>query len=376
MRTTFSLSFYCRESKTSKKGLAPLELSININGKRLFINLPIKISPEEFNKKRQPEYIKELVEQYRIKANEIIVDLMRNDIPITAITLREYLRSGGVKSIEVCDIWNEYLDRLNKRIGTTVTSSVYRKYEIARDLCYQYLGEHKEINSIVNSNIIDLYDELKRRYKHSTAAGYFTKIKTVFTSAIDDGKMKKNPFGGIKIDKGHPTVEFLTETELDAIRNADLDGRLDRARDLLLFQVYCGGLAYVDLVDFNPNKMEVIDGIHIYKGKRRKTGVSFTTVVLPEALEILYKYDNQLPFISNQRLNQYAKEVQKAVGIRKSLHTHLMRKSAATMYIRHHIPLSTVSKVLGHSNTAITSKVYAHTEDSTIVKEFRQAFDL
>ena len=45
-KTTFSISYYCRKSKQNKQGQAPLELCININGERIFVNLPAKFFPK------------------------------------------------------------------------------------------------------------------------------------------------------------------------------------------------------------------------------------------------------------------------------------------------------------------------------------------
>ena len=41
-QTTFDISFYCRESKANREGLAPVEMSIIINGERCIITLPRK----------------------------------------------------------------------------------------------------------------------------------------------------------------------------------------------------------------------------------------------------------------------------------------------------------------------------------------------
>lgn len=55
MRTTLNISYYCRNSKKDKKGLAPVEASLIICGQRKFVNLPFKCDPEEFNKKSHIE---------------------------------------------------------------------------------------------------------------------------------------------------------------------------------------------------------------------------------------------------------------------------------------------------------------------------------
>ena len=76
MRNTFDISFYCRKSKVNKKGLAPIELSVSLNGKRKFINLPMTMEPRMFEKqiyaKTENDTKKYLAEvESKIKAYQI-----------------------------------------------------------------------------------------------------------------------------------------------------------------------------------------------------------------------------------------------------------------------------------------------------------------
>ena len=50
LRATISINFYNRVSKKGKDGLAPVEMGININGQRFFVNLPRKCAPEGFER--------------------------------------------------------------------------------------------------------------------------------------------------------------------------------------------------------------------------------------------------------------------------------------------------------------------------------------
>lgn len=378
-RTTFSITYFCRESKKDKKGFSPIELSLIINGKRVFWNMPRKERPDEFKKltaSKRGNELKDYLEIMRVNINKAMTDMMTHSIPITAASVREYIQGGGIKTYTVEDLFNDYLNNLKVRVGVSMQESVYRKYEIARDLVYEVIGKDKEVNVLTNSVIANLYDNLKKRYKHSTAAGYYTKIKTIFVYAFDNGILNTNICSGIKIDKGHPSQEYLTEPELECLAKADLmeNERLEKVRDILLFQAYGGGMAYCDMVCFNPDKMIESNGVYIYSGTRKKTGIEFTTVLLPKAIEILKKYNYCLPFISNQKLNLYAKELMGLSGIRKNLHTHLMRKSYATMLINRSVPITTICKCMGHSNSAITTKIYAHTQQETIANEVAKAF--
>ena len=47
-RSTANVSFYCRESKKNKDGLAPIEMVIILNTRRCFIQLPRKEYPSQF----------------------------------------------------------------------------------------------------------------------------------------------------------------------------------------------------------------------------------------------------------------------------------------------------------------------------------------
>ena len=109
-RQTYCLSFYCRNSKTDRNGLSPVELSIIINGKRTFINLPRKEYPEAFKKavvSKRNNSIKEYLEEVRNQFNDIQLDMMRNSIPLTAESLKEYFKTGGVKMFTIEDAFEK-----------------------------------------------------------------------------------------------------------------------------------------------------------------------------------------------------------------------------------------------------------------------------
>lgn len=370
VKSTFSTSYYCRDSKQNRQGLSPLELCININGKRLFVNLPSKFNPKEFNRKRRPQYIEDVLTQFRIKTNEVLSELMHNGLPITASTVREYMKTGGIKSKTLEDLCNDYLNVIKSRIGKSITPTVYKKYELVCNFLCSIFNKDKEVCSFNKENIVMAYEELKMKYLPSTSAGYMTKIKTIFTYAIDNGWLKTNPFSGIKIDKGESRVEFLTNEEINKIKQLDIVDypRLEKVRDLMLFQASIG-LAYIDLVLFDIEKIEVLNNTVVYANRRQKTNIEFTAVILPMGLQILKKYDGKLPLISNQKYNSYLKEIQKLAGIKTVITTHLLRKTYAHYMLNSGVRIETVARLLGHSNSLITQKIYCRKTTETIAKE-------
>lgn len=375
MRTTYSISFYCRKSKADRQGLAPIEVSIIINGQRKFINCPLKCSPEEFNRKRRPRYIQDYVDTQRVKMATIVSEMATNGIPLTTEALREYIRSGGVKSYTIEDLFTDYLKLLSKRVDHDLTFTAYNKYCYVRDHFYKFIDKSKDVTAITPAVIQEFYVILKQKYEDSTSGGIMTRLKTFIIYALDNNKLKINPFQGIKINKGTPKLEYLTEEEISRIVNKEITiERLDKVRDLAVFQI-SSGLAYCDTQTLKPEDIHYdADGTcYIHKG-RNKTGVEYTSVVFPDGAKVLQKYNNQLPKITNQRLNSYLKELQTITGIDKTLHTHLFRKTYGTRLLNKGIRLETVSKCLGHSNTKTTQSAYAKLLQQTLIKEVKQAF--
>ena len=196
------------------------------------------------------------------------------------------------------------------------------------------------------------------------------KIKAIFYYAIDNGMMKINPCNSIKINKGAVRVEYLTSDDINKIKGlnlADFD-RLDRVRDLMLFQMSVG-VAYCDLVNFNSNEIEIINNIPTYTSNRQKTGVEFTSVILPMGMQILKKYDGQLPVISNQKYNAYLKDIQKLANVKTNITTHLLRKTYAHTLLNNGVNISAVAKCLGHTTTQITQRCYCRPSTEFVVNE-------
>lgn len=145
---------------------------------------------------------------------------------------------------------------------------------------------------------------------------------------------------------------------LDRLRAAVLPDRLARVRDLFIFCAYTG-LAYSDsqCVEF----FEVVDisGARFIDATRRKTGTRFLTPLLAPAEAVLRRYGGRLPLISNQRANVYLHEVERRLGFRKPLTTHVARHTfATTVALANGVPIETLSRMLGHRDIH-TTQIYA-----------------
>lgn len=375
MRTTFTYRFYCRNSKKGTDGKAPVELSIMVNSERKFVNLPWKERPEDFNKKRQSQEIRQLLAEWDNKIREICTDLLAEGMPLTSHTLRERIRTGGTKSYTLDNLFDDFLEKYNKRIGKTLCAASYKKMARTRDVMARHFDGSTEVCTFTTQVMENLYLDLQKEYALNTAASYFTKIKTIFQHAVDNGQLRSNPTSSVKIRREKKDIEYLTEEELDRISKTEFSTKaLQRIADCFLVQSY-SGLAFSDLEALKKDDIKTNDeGVYYIKKPRIKTGVEYTAVMFPQAIPILMKYSWKLPIISNQKTNSGLKAMAREAGIDKNVHSHLGRKTYGTLLINRGIRLETVAKCLGHSEPKTTAAYYAKILDKTVIDEVAKVF--
>ena len=377
-KSTANVSFYCRYSKRNRDGLAPIELSLIINKKRCYIQLPRKEDPDAFKKavsSKRSSDIRLYLESVRTRVNEIETILLREGEPLTANTLKEYFQTGGYQVYTVRNLFDDYLRILKKRVGKDLTPKTYRKYEIARDKFYHILSPEEPVKAITNAVILDYQATMNQYLDYVTTNGYCQRVKTVVQFGIDSGRLHVNPFSGVRLRRGEKSVQFLTEEEVATIRDRDFHNEsLNRVRDLFVFQA-ASGLSYTDMAKLVPTDFQQApNGQYYIHDKRNKTGVFYTAVILEQGVEILKKYNFKLPMLGNHKLNVYLKTIRDLCGIDKPIFSHVARHTYATRCLNRGIRLEVVAKLLGHSTTRITQH-YAKLLKNSILEEVKDAFE-
>lgn len=373
-RQTFATKIYCRPSKADKSGLSPLEVSLTVNGKRVFLQLPYKAKAEEFNRKRRPKELQEYATLMQTRVNEILLDMARNGEPVTAAALKEYLKNGGYKPYSIRNLFDDYLLILRDRVGIDLTMGVYRKYELVRDLFYEYNDPDNAVTAITPAAVQTFYRKMQGKYRQTTTAERMTKLHSFIQFGVDNGKFKINPFQGIRVHRPQVEVDYLRNEELKKIIECELDNEcLSNVRDAFLLQCY-SGLAYADLRALKPEDIQHQDGVYFVTKNRVKTGVPFTAVILPEGVEILSRNNFNMKVISNQKMNLFLKAVQLRSGIDHNLHSHLGRKTYGHILLNRGVRIESVARCLGHSNSKTTAKYYAQLRSDTVVNEVAAVF--
>ncbi len=377
IRNTANVSFYCRESKKNKDGLAPIELSLILNGKRYYVQLPRKENPTAFKRDlncKKDNDLKDYLRAIRNRLNAIETTLLHDGKALTAGALKEHFRTGGIVPYTVGNLFDDYWTILEKRVGVDLTPKTFRKYVLARDKFYKILPPSEPVGAITKAIILNYQASLNRYFDYVTTAGYCQKVKTIVQFGIDNGRININPFCGIRLRRGEKNVQFLTEEEIAKIRMTDFHNEsLNRVRDLFVFQA-ASGLSYTDMAKLVPEDFQQApNGQYYIHDKRNKTGVYYTSIILDDGVDVLRKYDFRLPMISNQKVNSYLKVIRDICGIGKPIFSHVARHTYATRCLNKGVRLEVVARLLGHSTTKLTQH-YAKLLDKSILAEVDEAF--
>jgi site-specific recombinase XerD len=196
---------------------------------------------------------------------------------------------------------------------------------------------------------------------HNTAMKYLGDFKKIVLLCVKRGLLSKDPFLGYKMSRRDVQKDFLIDQELEAITVKEfLTERLTMVRDIFLFSCYTG-LAYADVKRLKRSDIRIgIDNRKWIFIQRQKSSTPSPVPLLLPALKILEKYkvhprcittDLVLPVLTNQKMNEYLKEIADLCQITKKLTYHTARHTfATTVTLNNNVPIESVSKMLGHKS--------------------------
>ncbi len=345
------IKLYLRDAHASNE--TPIILSVHFNGNRYRCATGLKIEPAKWDIDRgEPLPIKEnqktikTLKSYAAFADDTYYyfrDTVKDLNPDTVTFQTKFYEYTGIEKKEsdkptktgkVKLTLFEFIDkfitdskhRQSDVTGENIAHNTIKVYKQCRNVLKEFNDSRYRVN--FNKLSLDFFLDFKeyltdtKNYHPNTVAKYIKTLKTFINEANELGyaeitthkskQLKLKPLKTFKIS--------LTENELDELYKLDLSNKpkLDRARDLFLVGCYTG-LRFSDFTNIQPENIQ--NGF--IEITTQKTG---EPVVIPihtrvDAIMAKYegKYINSLPpAISNQKLNEYLKELCQLIP---SLHT-------------------------------------------------------
>lgn len=366
---------YNRRHRATATHPVPPDLFIQYKGRQKIISVGVPCVPKEWDAKNgryqhrvDAIELNKLLNKYVNDVWKVIYQMDEEGfIDISAIPARlDALRNPVVDFLDFCTRKAEI-----RKYGKAADSQ--ERY----DRFLRFLKRYGKIRSFTDLNEaktmeLDRYLKKQNNMKEKSRwNNYHRFLNSFILDAQKEGLVQKNPYDFVKIEKGNDydgLDKYFSPEEFQMLRTAAMpDDRLERVRDLFVFQCYTC-LSYHDLRAFSAKKIQEIDGEKVYIGHRGKTKIEYTIPLLSPALEILVKYNGKLPILSNVKYNEYIKEAAKAAGIDKPVTTHWARHTGATLLLNAGVPIEIVSKVCGHATVKMTERIYAKMLPKTIVK--------
>lgn len=220
-----------------------------------------------------------------------------------------------------------------------------------------------------------------------------TILKTFLAFATDRGMNENLAYKRFAWKHREPDILTLTQAELQRIAGLDLTSKpyLENARALFLMGCYTG-LRFSDLVSLRPE--------HVYGNSLRltttKTSDTLFIPLRPEAQLLVQRMmANEVHPITNQRLNEYVKELGKLASIDRPtervryqggkrlpeqavpkyelLTTHTARRTFVTLALKDGMWDATVRKITGHKNLKSFSR-YIEVTEGDVEEEFIKVY--
>lgn len=369
----------------------PIEFRFTHARKPYYINTGIKVLGRQLRDGRivnraDADILQERLEAVVSRYEQAVTECIKRNRPINVAEIRHMafsIECPTEASTAMLDWLTKQVPKLNISAGTRRRYDVllrrleqFDKLKSWDDLTVENLYEFDawlhQITKAQSNGDKQLKDE-PQKIGDSAVYNYHRTLKSLLNRAVKMNIIASNPYERLKgeFSRGvKESVEYLTEEEIAAVESLHpMKGtQVAMARDLFVFQLYTG-LSYSDAQAFDISEYKHINGRWINTGERIKTGVPYVSQLLPQAVEVLERYNWQVPQINNMQYNASLKDIQKALGIRTRLHSHLARHTFATRMLSMGVKIENVSRMLGHSNITMTQR-YAKVLAESVHEDF------
>lgn len=403
MRTslTFSVLFWIY-TKRAQNNQTNIYARITVNGKKVNISLKHKVNVNAWDPKSQKlKGNSPTAKEMNLYLDEVksgIVQCYRDLKTEKRVLTAELIKARYLGEDKIYYTLNDIFEYHNKIMVHKLKANTIGHYKTTQKHILTYLNEKYKMSNIHLQNldyefIIGL-ESFLRSYQSRTSQGtisnnvamkHIQRLRKMITLAYNMEWVDRDPFVMFKPKMEKKEREFLTEMELQRIESLSCSiDRLMTVKDLFVFGCYTG-MSYVDIMKLKKDNVLLgIDGNNWIMTERLKTKTPVKIPLLPVVESLIEKYEDHprtmfsgglMPYLSNQKLNSYLKEIADMCGINKNLTFHMARHTfATTVTLSNGVPIETVSKLLGHTKI-VTTQIYARVIERKISEDMQRLKD-
>ncbi|MDX2361586.1 MAG: site-specific integrase [Crocinitomicaceae bacterium] len=387
-------------TQKSKKGESPIYIRIYLDGRKAEVSTGHMLSTSLWDSKKErvkathgkASYLNAYLDRCKNEIQQNFLDFQSRGILINVSQLKN--KFLGIEEKSNHKTINDIFEYHNKKAAELVDAKkiiakTHLRYKITKNKVLAFIEYQYQAKDI---SLPDLGFRFVTEFEHylltvdklqsNTAYKYIKILNKVMNLAVRLEWINANPIAQFKCSYKDPERIILTQSELNSIMSKEIGTqKLAEVRDVFIFCCYTG-FAYSEIHKFSRNSVtKGIDGDLWITTNRMKTGTRESVPLLPIPLEIIKKYKDHeycmeynklLPVNSNQRYNNYLKELAAICEIDKNVTTHIARHTfATTVTLSNGVPIETVSKMLGHTKLA-TTQIYAKVLDGKVSDDMKK----
>lgn len=348
MKSTFRTLFYLRKNQPKSNGMYPIMVRITINSKVVQFSTKIDILPNQWDMKagKAKGKTEEIAEINRklISFSSRIDKAHNKRMESNGYALPEEIKNDllGTDTTHKTLIYyfTKHNEQYQQKVGKNTTHTTYKRYELVKARLIEFLSEKynltdisiREMNTILLEDFY-LYLRNKSEINNNTAMKFLQRLRRVINFIIKGhGETIPDPFLNFNFHYDEVEREILTLNEINTIYKKRFSSkRLNQVRDIFVFSCFTG-LSYIDVFNLTEsNIQQAFDESLWVMTKRSKTGVKVNVRLLDIPNEIIDRYRGKqkngkvLPVITNQKMNDYLKEIAAICNIDKVLTFHMGR---------------------------------------------------
>ena len=347
----FKVLLYLKKSGMDKNGKAPIMGRITVNRTMAQFSCKLSCTPSLWNPRasRLEGKSKEAVETNK-DIEQLLLSIQKAfDV---LVEKRTDFEAKDVKEALQGSVWTY------RKIRKNLAEFIGEKYRLT-DLAFGQLTE-----PFISDFHHYLLDE--KGFSSGTITIYVSLFKKMCRIAFERGLCKNLLFAHYRV--GTPKVttpKSLSMSDFIKIRDVELPEdkpRLSVSRDLFLFACYAG-TAFIDTVSITKANVKVLeDGDKWLVYNRKKTGTLARVKLLPEALELMAKYEDEardtlFPLLNTNRVRIDIITICKLAETSKTYSYHSGRHSFASLItLEAGVPMETICRMLGHKDVKMTQR--------------------
>jgi integrase len=213
-----------------------------------------------------------------------------------------------------------YIDYYINEKKFDITTSSIKKFNVVKHKLqrFQIFRKQPILIKDIDENFKNEFVKYQKsnNYAQNTIQREIGIIKSFCKHARYFGLETSVQMDNLKLERQKVEKIYLTFDELEKIEQTqNLTDSLQNAKDWLIISCYTGQRVS-DFLRFTKDMIRTENGKNLLEFTQQKTGKIMTIPVHPKVIEILNKRNGAFPYsISDQRYNEYIKEVCKIAGI-------------------------------------------------------------